>query len=148
MQLFALRERIEREMPRNGPGAAFSTESIGGWSRLGARLDGVLRAVFETLCAERGIDPAPTWHREQQAPYDRVTAGAFAHVLTHAWAGLDAANPMARALLADLRAPQSALRDVIGWRNALVHERSTPRDTEVTETLVRLRALVDAASRA
>lgn len=140
LQLAALRDRIDRELPRNTPGRPVSTEAVGGWSKLGARLDGVLRALFEAMCAEHAMDPAATWQRGTQTPWDRATAGMIAHMLTTAWAHTGTQHPLAHVLLADLRAPQSALRAVIQCRNALVHDRPPPR--EGLEALVRLRSLL------
>ncbi len=141
-QLAALRDRIDREMPRNTPGRPVSTEAVGGWSKLGARLDGVLRALFEALCAEHRLDPAATWQRGTQTPWDRATAGMVAHMLTNAWVAAESQHPVVRALLADLRSSASALRAVIACRNALVHDRPPP--LEHLEALVRLRALLSA----
>lgn len=147
LQLIALRERLNRELPRNTPGASPSTEAVGGWSKLGARLDGTLRALFATLCDERGEDPVTTWQRATRTPYDRVTGGAVAHVLTHDLADVTSTQPIARALLADLRASGSVVRAVIGWRNDFVHERNTPQGAEVVTALLRLRDLLDALDR-
>ncbi len=140
LQPAALRDRIDRELPRNTPGRPVSTEAVGGWSKLGARLDGVLRALFETMCAEHALEPATTWARLTQSPWDRATAGMVAHILTTAWAHTGTQHPLAHVLLADLRAPHSALRAVIACRNALVHDRPPP--LEGLEALVRLRSLL------
>jgi len=136
-----LRERLDRELLRNAPGQAVSTEALGGWSRLGARLDGVLRALFDTVCHERATHPAAAWHHATATPYDRATAGMIAHVLTTSWASVTATDPVAARLLVDLRDPSSAIRAAIACRNALVHDRPLPR--EGVEALRRLRALVE-----
>lgn len=140
LQLAALRDRIERELPRAA--AAPSTEALGGWTKLGARLDGTLRALFEALCAERGVDPEETWQREFRSPYKSVTAGMVVHALTTSWSTVVAQRPLALTLLADLRGDPSAIRAVIRLRNDFVHDRPRARATEVTEALLRLRDFV------
>lgn len=147
LQLTALRDRIERELPRAAVGPVPSTEAVGGWSKLGARLDGTLRALFEVLCAERGVAPEETWVRAFRTPYKSVTAGMVAHALTTGWLNVTAQRPRAQTLLADLRGDPSVLRGVIRLRNDFVHDRPTTRPSEVTEALVRLRDLTDRALR-
>ncbi len=126
VHLAALRERIDRELNRAPVGSVLPTELVGGWAKLGERLDGLFRAIFEVLCAEHGLEAERMSRSVVEAPLATMTAGQVVYALTHGWANMPARHPLVASVLTDVRSAHSVLHEAIDTRNAIVHGRGAP----------------------
>ncbi len=122
----ALRERIDRELKRAPVGSVLPTELVGGWAKLGERLDGLFHAIFEVLCAEHGLEAERMSRSVVGASLATLTAGQVVYAVKHAWANMPARHPLVAAVLTDVRSAHSVLHEAIDTRNAIVHGRGTP----------------------
>jgi hypothetical protein len=117
--------RIDTEMSR--PPGTPETYLIGGLTRIGSKLEKLLRAALETVCAEqrvKAIEYLPTSagrHRSLRT----AMAGELARALQDAAGSY---GGRARVLVGDLRNPRSILRRVMDMRNKAAHEGVIPPD--------------------
>lgn len=122
----ALRERLEREAARLSGAAVPGTELLGGWAKVGTRIDLLLRATFIELCSESGRDADASFRRLTTESWElsKATAGQLGRALLLLEREVRPSDPRVLAVLAELRREPSVLWRAVATRNALVHERA------------------------
>lgn len=145
LALEALSLRVERELARlAGVGTSF-TELVGGWAKIGAGIDHVLRAVFTQLCALGQLPVQPTFARvtRQAWDLDRASAGQILYAVQSLAPTVSGMPPALARVVQHLDAP--TLARTLELRNVLVHARRDPTREELGAVLRALRAWVASA---
>lgn len=142
LALVALSTRVERELARlAGVGTSY-TEIVGGWAKIGAMLDHLLRATFVQLCAQVGAPAQATFAQLTREGWDleRASAGQLLRAVQALAPRVGALPPTTGRLVQQLGAPTIA--HTIALRNELVHARRDPTREELGAVLRALRAWV------
>ncbi len=119
------------------------TEVAGGWTRVGARLDDLLRVAFHLLCLDANRDPDAEFRRlSANAAWSLsiATAGQLCHVLPLLAREAPPRRGALGAIVAAASAPASAMRRAIATRNTMTHDRPAPSVADLRTLLAELAA--------
>jgi hypothetical protein len=145
LALDALAARVDRELARlQGAGTTF-TELVGGWARIGAGLDHLLRAVFTQLCAAVFADPQGAFARVTGQPWElaRASAGQALWAVQALAPTVPRVDPALARVLRQCAHP--TLARTLELRNELIHARRDPTREELGAVLRALRTWIAAA---
>lgn len=145
LALEALSIRVEREIARLAGGRSTQTEMVGGWAKIGATVDHLLRASFIRLCAAVQAPPEATFARLTREAWDlqRASAGQLLWAVRALSATTVGRSPALDHLARHLAHPTLAM--AVALRNELVHQRREPTREELGAVLRALRAWIVAA---
>lgn len=116
-QAATLVARLDKEITR----AEAGTVAVGGLTKVGNDLEGLLKVIASTYCRSQGRSLDEDLRRRNLTR----GAGSYSKVLEGAGRG-SLGHPVAEALAADLRMPKSRVRALIDLRNANSHEGTDP----------------------
>lgn len=145
--LAALRSRSARELARMQGVAAFGTEFVGGWAKVGSCLDVLLRNAFCVACMGVGRAVDVELQRLSRQPSwltSKATAGQLRFVLPLLVREVRPHDPLLRAVSDACDDARSPLRRAIEVRNAMVHDQPLPPTAELSRLLSDLVAWCDA----
>lgn len=145
LALEALSLRVEREITRLAGGRSTQTELVGGWAKIGATLDHLLRASFVRLCVAVQAPPDATFARLTREAWDlhRASAGQLLWAVRALSTAHVGRAPEFDRIARHLAHPTLGL--AVELRNELVHQRREPTREELGAVLRALRAWVAAA---
>ncbi|MFO0629209.1 MAG: hypothetical protein U0325_26780 [Polyangiales bacterium] len=145
LALEALSMRVEREITRLAGGRSTQTEMVGGWAKIGAAVDHLLRASFIRLCAAIQAPPDATFARLTREAWDlqRASAGQLLRAVRALAPSILGRSPSLDRLARHLADPTLAM--AVELRNELVHQRREPTREELGAVLRALRAWIAAA---
>jgi hypothetical protein len=135
-------DRLVKELERSKPeSGAAPTARVGGWARMGAALDGLLRGCLVFICDADRLNVEDELRRSVSgaARLDRASAGQLARVL----------RDLSRSPAASKREVAMICRDLLGgnrssklWtlvevRNRAIHDGATEPSRSETQTVLR-----------